>query len=62
MNDVLCAPYTEADVRRALFDMHPSKAPGPDGFTALFFQKNWQVVGHEVTVAALQILNVQADP
>ncbi|XP_073057409.1 uncharacterized protein [Primulina eburnea] len=45
MNDILIAPYTEKEIRKALFDMHPSKAPGPDGFTALSFQKNWDTVG-----------------
>ncbi|XP_073067166.1 uncharacterized protein [Primulina eburnea] len=40
MNEILQEPFTESDIYKALFDMHPSKAPGPDGFTALFFQKN----------------------
>lgn len=57
MNDILCAPYTENDIYKALFDMHPSKAPGPDGFTALFFQKNWSIVGREVVAACLNVLN-----
>lgn len=26
MNAILCAPYTETDIYKALFDMHPSKA------------------------------------
>lgn len=38
MNSFLCTPFTNSEVRKALFDMHPSKAPGPDGFTILFFQ------------------------
>lgn len=29
MNQLLCAPFTAADIKRALFDMHPDKAPGP---------------------------------
>uniref|UniRef100_A0A2N9FBI7 Reverse transcriptase domain-containing protein n=1 Tax=Fagus sylvatica TaxID=28930 RepID=A0A2N9FBI7_FAGSY len=31
MNQLLCAPYSAEEVRQALFQMHPSKSPGPDG-------------------------------
>jgi hypothetical protein len=37
--------------------MAPSKAPGPDGFTEDFFQKNWASVGTEVCNFVLSILN-----
>lgn len=36
------------EVRNALFQMHPDKAPGPDGMTPAFFQKHWNVVGNDV--------------
>ncbi|CAM8905567.1 unnamed protein product [Rhodiola kirilowii] len=57
MNDTLRAPFTEGEVKRALFQMHPTKAPGPDGFSALFFQTNWQIVGRDVTKEVLDFLN-----
>ena len=37
MNASLNAPYTEEEVKRALFQMFPTKAPGPDRFPAHFF-------------------------
>lgn len=30
---------TKEEVRKALFDMHPSKAPGLDGFNAPFLPR-----------------------
>lgn len=38
MNEQLNAPYTAEEVKTALFQMAPTKAPGPDGFPAHFFQ------------------------
>ncbi|CAM8877429.1 unnamed protein product [Rhodiola kirilowii] len=57
MNDKLKAPFTEGEVKRALFQMHPTKAPGLDGFSALFCQNNWAIVGNDVTREVLEVLN-----
>ena len=37
MNDMLLAKFTHDKVKRALFQMHPTKAPRPDGMNPLFF-------------------------
>jgi hypothetical protein len=57
MNGMLCAPYKAIEVKEALFQMYPTKAPGPDGFPAHFFQRNWGVCGDEVTEMVLHVLN-----
>ncbi|XP_073272102.1 uncharacterized protein [Primulina huaijiensis] len=60
MNLLLCAPFTAREVKKALFDMHPDKSHGPDGMSALFYQKFWHIVGRDVTAAALAVLNEDA--
>ncbi|CAM8982614.1 unnamed protein product [Rhodiola kirilowii] len=57
MNTMLTAPFTAAEIKRALFQMHPTKAPGLDGFPALFYQSNWDTVGREIINEALKCLN-----
>ncbi len=37
MNVSLLSQFTGEEIRRALFEMSPSKASGSDGMTAFFF-------------------------
>jgi hypothetical protein len=57
MNAFLVQDFTPADVYTALMQMHPTKAPGPDGMTAQFFQKYWHIVGDDVTTACLNCIH-----
>ena len=50
MNDNLIALVTKWEVKLALFAMHPEKAPGPDGMTAFFYQKFWDIVKEDLTL------------
>jgi hypothetical protein len=62
MNDGLLKPFVEKEVKDALFQMFPTKAPGPDGFPAHFFQRHWELCGSEVTSVVLRILRGEDDP
>jgi mannosylglycoprotein endo-beta-mannosidase len=43
-NDVLIGPFTESEVRAAVFQMEYDKAPGLDGFPAEFYQVFWGII------------------
>jgi len=53
----LSKPYSSAEIFRALRSMAPYKAPGLDGFPALFFQRYWNLVGPNVCELVLGVLN-----
>lgn len=44
---------TVEEIKVAMWSFQGDKAPGPDGYTSAFFQHNWNVVGKDVTNAAL---------
>ncbi|XP_057428472.1 uncharacterized protein LOC130721892 [Lotus japonicus] len=59
---ILEDPFTKEEVTKALFQMHPTKAPGIDGFPALFYQRFWSVIGDDVAEFCLQILHGHVSP
>lgn len=56
MNEILCAEYTEEEVKAALDNIGDLKAPRPDGMPAIFFKRFWQTVGEQVTREVLNVL------
>lgn len=54
---MLCTKFTQEEIQTTMFDMHPSKAIGMDGYTAIFYQKLWPIIGKDITKAALTIFN-----
>ncbi|KAL0009325.1 hypothetical protein SO802_010827 [Lithocarpus litseifolius] len=62
MNASLIKEFQAKEVYRALKQMYPLKAPGPDGMPPLFFQHFWSLVGSTVTKTVLDFLNFGISP
>ena len=50
-------PFRASEVRKAVFQLGAFKAPSPNGFLAIFYQRYWDIVGPLVTSVALFFLN-----
>ncbi|GLT59334.1 hypothetical protein SLA2020_321590 [Shorea laevis] len=60
-NAFLLREFTESDITTTLFQMNPSKAPGPDGFSPGFFQHFWGTVKEDVVAPCLSFLNCRGE-
>jgi hypothetical protein len=48
INTDLCKDFMDEEIGVALFQIGPLKAPGVDGFSARFYQRNWDTLKEEV--------------
>jgi hypothetical protein len=62
MNEELSKPYLDDEIRTALFHMGPTKAPGPDGFSALFYQEHWEFLKDDICSAVRGFLSGEDIP
>ncbi|XP_021762980.1 uncharacterized protein LOC110727706 [Chenopodium quinoa] len=58
----LVRPFTKCDIELAVNSLGSLKAPGPDGFQAIFYQKNWELVAPNVYAMALPTLEGRGLP
>lgn len=54
---ILSEPFNEMEVQAAIFQIASTKAPGPDGFSTMFFQKFWGIVKDVVMRRITSVLN-----
>ena len=47
----LDTPISPEEVKQAINDINSDKAPGPDGFTALFFKSTWDLIHPDIMKA-----------
>ncbi|KAL4349867.1 hypothetical protein AHAS_Ahas10G0084900 [Arachis hypogaea] len=62
MSETLDRTFIVEEVLAILKYMHPTKVPGPDGMSTLFYQKMWKIVGDNVINCVLHILNDNVNP
>ena len=62
MNSTLTQDFHAMEVEKALKQMHPLTAPGPDGMPPLFYHHFWPIVKSIVILAALDFLNHGVSP
>ncbi|XP_026459208.1 uncharacterized protein LOC113359850 [Papaver somniferum] len=41
----------EEEIKAAIFDMDPESAPGPDGFSGIFFRSCWNIIKNDLVAA-----------
>lgn len=48
---MLNAPFTNEEIKQAVFSMKPIKSPGPDGISPHFIQAKWNIIKDDVCAA-----------
>ena len=56
MQQILSSDVTADEIKIAMFQIGPTKAPRPDDMNALFYQKFWHIMGDNVINAVLYYL------
>ena len=58
----LVSPISDDEIRQALFSISDDKAPGPDGFTSLFYKRTWDIIGSDFRAAVRYYFSTCAMP
>lgn len=53
----LSLAFTREEVENTIKAMGPTKAPGPDGMSTLFYQRYWHIIGFDICQLCLGVLN-----
>lgn len=56
-NAKLLAPVTLSEVRQAVFLLDADSAPGPDGFSGIFYRTCWDIIASDLHAAVLEFFH-----
>ncbi|XP_074321773.1 uncharacterized protein LOC141658950 [Silene latifolia] len=54
---LLLRPVTYDEIKKCIFSIPSSKAPGPDGYSSQFFKDSWAIIGNDVSAAIIDFFN-----
>ncbi|CAL9007242.1 unnamed protein product [Prunus brigantina] len=49
MNISLCRPVSDEEIKEAAFQLGANKAPGPDGFSGVFYHHYWDIIREDLS-------------
>ena len=55
--DTLNSVITHEEIKKAMFSIDDSKAPGPDGFSSHFFKAAWSIIGSDVSATVVSFFS-----
>ena len=50
-------PFTEKEIRDAIFSLPSVKALGPDGFIGAYLKSCWEIIKNDITLATFHLSN-----
>ena len=60
MNEQVTKEFQREEVVQAVHSMRPTKASDPNGMSAIFYQKYWDVIGNDIINTVFNVLNSDA--
>ena len=47
--------FTEEEIWNVIKELPADRAPGPDGFIGIFYQKAWQIIEHDIMAGIMKL-------
>jgi hypothetical protein len=57
----LCLPFSQEEIDNIILDLPSDKAPGPDGFSNMFFKRAWHIIREDFSKLCTYFFNHDVD-